>query len=564
MSAPIVPASPDDSAELPTLANSWPADLLSGFLVFLIALPLCLGIANASGFPPIAGIFTAIVGGLVCPLISNSELTIKGPAAGMIAVVLGAMGAFGYTGDNAAGDLAAYKAVLAVGMLAGVVQILFGLLKAGRLADFFPTAAVHGLLASIGIIIMSKQLHVLLGVKPDQTTPFSLIGELPDSINHIDPHIALIGVLSLAIMFLMPLMKKLIPALRRVPAQLIVLIVAIPLGSYFHVESDRIYIAKEHKNRESHDDVLVPLPDNPVTAISLPSFGPLMANPNATLTWVMMFCLVGSLESLLSAKAVDIIDPYERKTDYDRDLLAVGVANTISSAFGGLPMISEILRSSANKDNGARTRLANLFHGLFLLVCVLLLAGLLRMIPLSALAAMLVYAGFRLASPKEFLHMYHIGVDQLTIFVATIVGVLWTNDLLEGIGIGIATKFVMHVVSGVPISQLFKPVVEIEEVSQDSAILYLRGPAVFSNWLSLKSRIESLADYEHVVINLEEAPMVDHTAMDRLMQTQRDFELAGRELTIDGLESLKAMSVHPLAARKRPRAAEQAVVGGAG
>lgn len=564
MSTPAATVTRDEPSELPTFRNSWPADLLSGFLVFLIALPLCLGIAKASGFPPIAGIFTAVIGGLICPLISNSELTIKGPAAGMIAVVLGAMETFGYTGDGGTKDLAAYQAVLAIGVIAGVVQILFGVFKAGKLGDFFPTAAVHGLLASIGIIIVSKQLHILLGVKPDQTTPFSLIGELPDSFSHIDPHIAVIGILSLIILFAMPTVKKLIPSLKRIPAQLIVLLLAIPLGTYYHVEHDRIYIAKEHRNRESHDDVLVPLPDNPATAINFPTFAPLAEKPRATITWVIMFCLVGTLESLLSAKAIDILDPVQRKTNYDRDILAVGVANTVSSFVGGVPMISEILRSSANKDNGARTRWANMFHGLFLLLCVLLLAGVLKMIPLSALAAMLVYAGCRLASPKEFMHMYHIGVDQLTIFVATVVGVLWRNDLLEGIAIGIGTKVVLHIINGVPLSQLFRPAVQIEEVGDSQAILHVRSSAVFSNWLVLKSKIDSLADYQQVVIDLDMSPLVDHTTIDKLTQTQREFQIAGRELRITGLDGMKAFSIHPLAARKRSHGSEQTVISGAG
>ena len=551
----------DEAVVTPTFRDSWPADLLSGFLVFLIALPLCLGIAKASGFPPIAGIFTAVLGGIICPFISNSELTIKGPAAGMIAVVFGAMTTFGFTGgDNPTQDVAAYKAVLAIGVLAGVAQILFGFFRAGKLGDFFPTAAVHGLLASIGIIIISSQIHVVLGVKPDQTTPFSRLGEIPDSLRHYDPHIALIGLLSLAIMFAMPLVKKAIPSLKRIPAQLVVLVVAVPMAMYYHVEHDRIYIAKDHAYRESPGDALVPLPENLSDAISFPDFSALAEKPGAALSCVLMFCLVGTLESLLSAKAVDLLDPYRRTTNHDRDILSVGVANTCSAFVGGLPNISEILRSGANKDNGARTRLANFFHGLLLLLCVLFLAPVLRLIPLSALAAMLVYAGYRLAAPKEFLHMYHIGVDQLIVFVATVVGVLWTNDLLEGIAIGIGAKFLLHVINGVPISQLFRPSLQIEEVSDTQDIVYIRGAAVFSNWLSLKNKLNSLSDYPQVLVDLENSNMVDHTTMDKFTQAQQEFQIEGRELRIRGLDGMKAVSVHPLAARKRPRFGDSQVI----
>lgn len=533
------------------LSKNLKNDGLSGFLVFLIALPLCLAIANASGFPPIAGILTAVIGGLLCLWISNSELTIKGPAAGMIAIVAGAMADFGFTeGKDAALDAKAYHYVLAVGVASGVVQILFGLFKAGKLGDFFPTAAVHGLLASIGIIIMSKQIHAVLGVKPAASEPLHLIAEIPESILHLNVHITIVGLLSLALMFGLPLLKKRVRLLQVVPAQLIVLVIAIPLGKYFELQKEQVYIAKEEKAREEPKVVLVPLPPKVTDAIQFPDFHIFRDATMTSLKWLIMFSLVGTLESLLSAKAIDLLDPWQRKTNFDRDILAVGVANTASAALGGLPMISEIVRSSANITNGARTRLANTFHGIFLLLFVVLLPDLIRSIPLSALGAMLVYTGFRLASPKEFIHMYKIGAEQFAIFVITVIAVLAT-DLLIGIGVGVLTKFVIHLLNGVSPRAFFTTSVTTEESSPNHVKMTVRRAAIFSHWIGLKKQIERhlFADKD-LTIDLAQTKLVDHTVMEKLHELEREFSLRGHKLTVTGLEHHRPSSDHPRAARK--------------
>ena len=202
-----------------------------------------------------------------------------------------------------------------------------------------------------------------------------------------------------------------------------------------------------------------------------------------------MFSLIGSLESMLSAKAIDMIDPWRRKTNLNRDLVAVGIANSVVASIGGLPMISEIVRSKANIDNGARTRFANFWHGLLLLAFVALLPGLIHRVPLAALAAMLVYTGFRLASPLEFINVYKTGREQLIIFVSTMVGVLAT-DLLIGIGIGIAVKLSIHMYNGLPLSSIFLPYLEIEELGENTVLITARGSAVFSNFIPFRRQIE--------------------------------------------------------------------------
>ena len=535
------------------LAKHWKSDLVSGFLVFLIALPLCLGISLACGYPAIAGIFTAIIGGILATLISDSELTIKGPAAGLIVIAIGAVQDFGFTfGDDPAADLQAYKLALGVGVAAGVIQILFGLFRAGIVGEFFPTSVVHGMLAAIGVIIIAKQIPVALGVSPEGK-PLELLGKIPENILHMNPAIGLIGITSVLAMFLWPLIKN--KYLKMIPAPMVVLVLAVPMGMYFQLTTDHSYLFNGHEYQLG-EQFLVPMPDRVFgmfDKITFPDFSALTTAVGWK--WVIMFSLIGTLESMLSAKAVDMIDPYQRKTNLDRDNLAVGLGNTLCSFVGGLPMISEIVRSRANIDNGAKTRFADMFHALFLLVCVALIPTVLHLIPLAALGAMLVYTGFRLASPKEFRHVLEIGREQFVIFVSTLIAVLAT-DLLMGIAIGIAVKYGIHLYNGVPIRSLFKSFADTEQTSESSSVITARQSVVFSNWIPLKKRIESVTKDERITsltVDLSDTTLVDHTVMEKLHGLQKEFERHGRTLKIEGLENHQPLSKHPDAARRKSK-----------
>ena len=556
-SLPHVATGPAPRGDVAGFGRHLRADATSGFLVFLIALPLCLGISLASGFPPVAGVFTAAVGAIITSLISNSELTIKGPAAGLIVIVLGAMQSFGFTGgSDPAADMAAYRMVIAVGCVAGLVQVAFGLLRVGALSDFFPTAVVHGMLAAIGLIIFLKQLPVVFGEKPPGE-PLETLTNLPAEIAGINPAIAVIGVASLVILFGWPFLRRWVrPAwLRVVPAQLLVLAAAVPLGLWFDLAHDHYYRFAGH-DYPVGESFLVSVPKNLLAAVTLPDFS-VFTSPATRLAaawWVVMFALVGSVESLLSAKAIDLLDPWKRKTDMNRDLLAVGTANVVVAAIGGLPMISEIVRSKANIDAGARTRFADLWHGLFLLAFVAFAPGIIHMIPLSALAAMLVYTGARLASPKEFLNVFRIGPEQLVIFVTTIIAVLLT-DLLIGVGIGIALKFVIHAANGVPLNSFFKPFLQVTTLDDQTVQIEAAGSAVFSNWLPFRRQIVQLGLLQgnDVVVNLAGTRLVDHSVMEKLQELSHDFARAGRRLEVVGLDDHRGLSKHPHATRRRPR-----------
>jgi len=518
-------------------------DTLSGFLVFLIALPLCLGISSASEFPIVAGVLTAIVGAIITPFISNSELTIKGPAAGLIVISLGAIQEM----RTIYGDEGGYAAVLAIGVVAGLIQIAFGLLRSGIVGEFFPSAVVHGMLAAIGVIIIGKQTHTLLGVQPESHEPLGLLAEIPHSIWKMDPYVAFIGFLSLALLFGMTFFKN--KMIKKIPVPMLVMLMAIPLGIYFELGQPHKYVfgGVEHFISEK---ALVNIPSNLIAAITLPNFASLQTF--AAWKWIFMYALIGSLESILSAKAVDMLDPYRRKSNLNRDLLAVGIGNTVSSAVGGLPMISEIVRSKANIDNGAKTRFANFWHGLFLLVSVSFLGNFIHLIPMTALAAMLIFTGFRLASPNEFLKVYRTGREQLFIFVFTMIMVLAT-DLLIGILLGIVAKLVIHTINGVPITSLFKPFLDVQTMEDGSCIVFARQSAVFSNWIPFRRQIEHLGFVQrsNVTVDLSGTKFVDHTVMEKLHELQEDFIHEGLRLDVVGLESHRQMSGSSLAARKR-------------
>jgi MFS superfamily sulfate permease-like transporter len=544
-SATIIAASPKEG--FAGLAENWKADIISGFLVFLIALPLCLGIAMASGFPPQAGIVTAIVGGLLVSRINGSYVTIAGPAAGLIVVILDSVQALG-EGDAKAG----YHYTLAAIVCASVIQILMGLMKAGKMSAFFPSSAVHGMLAAIGVIIMAKQVHVMLGVKPEAQSLFETIAAIPSSLRDMNPEVATIGVAGLLILVAWQLVKN--PYLKMVPAPLVVVLAGMALGQYFDLDDEHIYLFLPDNQFLPHHEFtigpkfLVTIPQNFFSGFAFPDFSLI----GHALFWqqVVAICLVGSLESLLSAAAVDKLDPYKRSSDLNRDVAAVGVGNVICGMIGGLPMIAEIVRSSANVNNGARTGWANFFHGLFLLVFVALFPRLVHEIPLAALAALLVFTGFRLASPSQFKKTLEIGWDQLGVFVITIIGVLAT-DLLIGVAIGIFAEFVFHFWRAVNWRAVFK--IERDVAETEPGVFHVRvsGAAFFGNYLALKNDLAKAPPGQTVFIDLSNAALVDHTVMENLHHFCEDYENKGGHAEILGLDAHVASSNHPLAPRKR-------------
>ncbi|RLB54395.1 MAG: SulP family inorganic anion transporter [Deltaproteobacteria bacterium] len=515
------------------------ADVLAGFLVFLIALPLSLGIAMASGFPPISGIITAVVGGMVVSFLGSARLTIKGPAAGLIVIAYGAVQELG------GGDLTlGYRRALAVGFVAAVIQVVLALMKAGALGDMFPSSVVHGMLAAIGVIIVGKQVHVVMGVTPESGETLELLAQVPSSLMHAEPEIFLIGGISLLILLGMPMLPW--ERVKKFPAPLVVLLVSIPLALVFDLSHAHHYTlwGIDH---EIGPRFLVSLPARITDAVVFPDFS--VITSGASLKYVVMFALVGSIESLLSVKAVDSLDPAHHESNLNKDLFATGIGNMLAALLGGLPMISEIVRSKANIDSGARSHWANFSHGAFLLLFVAGLPFVLTKIPLAALGAMLVYTGLRLGSPTEFVKTYRIGSEQLLVFVTTFVVTLAT-DLLLGVGAGIVIKILIHIKNGASPRSLFKPTLDIETDTEGMRIR-VRGSAIFTNYLGLRKQLDVAREKGlPVVLDFEHADLVDHTVMEKIEHLVNE----GRRIEIaKSATERKKLSAHPLSAHLKSR-----------
>ena len=501
---------------LPGLAENWRTDVVSGFIIFLIALPLCLGIALASGAPPIAGIISGIIAGTLANLLSGSYVTINGPAAGMIAIVLGAVTELGFRG------------ALAVGVVAGGIQILLGLGRAGKLTGFFPLSVIHGMLAGIGLIIMSGQIHVALGLVNPREHGFHILTAIPPSFANLVPGTALIGLAAVLVMVLWPMLGK---VAKVVPAPLMAVIVGTGI-SLVTGAGPRLNLGE----------------GGLLAGFTTPDFSAILSAP--AVKWIVLYVFVASLESLLTAEAVDKLDPWQRRANMNRELIGKGTGNLVSSAVGGLPMIAEVVRSKANILNGARTRWSNFFHGVFLAVFVLAAPGLLELIPLAALAGILLVIGFKLAHPNDFRHALHIGKTDFALMIITAFTVLLT-DLLIGVATGIVLGLLWALVKGTSIGNLFKPSFTITE-QDDRITVQLRKALGFHNFIPLRTKLDTMPPGKTVTLDFSGVHYVDPTVMERIHDFEAAYIADGGRVVRVGDEQLVAESHHEFSTRTAP------------
>lgn len=513
------------------------SSIKSGFFIALIAMPLCLGIAMASSFPPITGIITAIIGGIVVSLLGGCKLSIKGPAAGLIVIVLATVTELG-GGDMAVG----YKRCLAVGVAAAIIQIILALFRVGRFGRLMPPSVIHGMLAAIGVIIISKQIHLLVGSTPHGKSTLALISEIPQSILNINPELAFIGIMTLILMISLPLIPHRL--MKSIPPALVALLIVVPLGLYWHLDEEHTYTFIDHTFSVGPTG-LVNIPQNILSSLVSPDFSILLEL--RAYKYVLMLALIGSIESVLTVIAVDGMSKSKEKSNLDRDLLAVGIGNLISASIGGLPMISEVVRSKANIDSGAKDQWSNFFHGVFLLIAISLAAPIIREIPIAALAAMLIVVGLRLASPSMFLNTYRIGADQLVLFLTTLVVTLMT-DLLVGVTAGVALKIIIHLLRGVKFRNLITPAYKTVDAEQQTTLV-ITGPAIFSNYFSLQKQLTRLmASGKPLIIDFSQATLVDHTTLSCLHSLIAD--LGEQRLQLIGLDKLSRTSDHRLSTHR--------------
>lgn len=520
------------------LKENFRNEITSGLLVSLIALPLCLGIAMASGFPAFGGLITAIVGGLIVAPLCGSQLSIKGPAAGLIAIAIASVETLGQ-GD----DFAGYRYTLAVLAVAALLQVVFALLKLGRFGDFFPASVVHGMLAAIGIIIFAKQVHPLLGVKPLSQHPIDLLLEIPHSLVVMNPRVALVGVTSVLIVILAPMLLGRLS--KYFPGPLLAVLAGICFCLSFDFAHPHKYTWYSMEYLLDPQRYLVNLPNNFVAGLTFPDFSKVFSM--TSVQFILMFSLIGSIESLLTAKAVDSVDPYKRRSNLNKDLMAVGLGNFVLSLIGGLPMISEVVRSYANVSYGAKTRWSNFMHGAWLLFFALALADIIHLVPLAALAGVLCVTGYRLASPIRFRHCKEIGTEQLLVFLATIVGTLLT-DLLIGVVIGVFVQYLCCIVMGAPVSSLFTPIARRRRVSEGRKVIFLPTTCFFGNVISFKRVVDHVRDID-IELEFSQTVHVDHTFMHEIRSLERGVVSRGGTVILTGFDRLVPVSEHHAASR---------------
>jgi len=468
------------------------ADFSASVVVFLVALPLCLGIALGSGAPLFSGLIAGIIGGIVIGSLSGSQLSVSGPAAGLTAIV-------------AAGILKVpvYEAFLVSVIIAGIVQLILGFIKAGVFGDYIPTNVIKGMLSAIGIILILKQIPHLVGYDADfegdyafaQQDDHNTFSEIYNAFSKITLLAVVIGFISLGIqIFWDKVLVKKGKFFKLIPAPLVVVVAGILLNMFLANGS----------TLQLHENQLVNIPSAEnvnefFTFFMLPDFS-YLGMPEV---WIMglTIAIVASLETLLNIEASDELDPYKRVTPKDRELKAQGMGNLVSGLIGGLPITSVVVRTSANINSGARTKSSAIMHGIWLLLAVALIPFLLNLIPLSALAAVLIYTGYKLAKPSLFKDMYKRGLDQFIPFVVTIVAIIFT-DLLIGIiiGIGVGLFFVLR--------SNFKTSFFV--VHDDSKYLFrLRKDVSFLNKALLKNKLETVPENSSVLIDITRADFID-------------------------------------------------------
>ena len=493
------------------------SDIPASIVVFFVALPLCLGIALASGAPLFSGLISGIIGGIFVGAMSGSKIGVSGPAAGLAAIVLTAIGTLG-----------GYENFLVAVVLGGIIQMIFGFLKAGVIGYYFPSSVIKGMLTGIGIIIILKQIPHFFGYDPDpegdwaffQVDGKNTFTEILDTVNNISPGATLVAIIGLSILLLWDkVLSKKGKIFQLVQGPL----VAVAVGILFFIltqNSEVLAISSDHL-------VSVPVPediDSFIGQFSFPNFSAI-TNPQI---WITAFtiALVASLETLLCVEATDKLDPHKNVTPTNRELLAQGAGNIISGMIGGLPITQVIVRSSANIQSNGRTKLSAIIHGFLLLISVILIPTLLNMIPLSVLAAILFIVGFKLAKPALFVKMYRLGWKQSIPFFVTVFGIVFT-DLLIGISLGLAVGIVVILLKSYQNSHFLH--IEDKSNGKHKIKMTLAEEVTFFNKGAILKELDSLPRDTYLEIDILKTRYLDHDIIEIL----DDFSLKAKERNID-------------------------------
>ncbi len=519
---------------------TWRSDFIAGFVVSLVALPLGLALASASGLPPIAGVISAICGGVIVGIIGGSFVTITGPGYGYSFIILTAVNTLG-NGDMQQG----YLLVLSAFIVSGAILTLFGLFKLGNLGNFFPSSAVQGVLAAIGIILLSKQFHYMIGTHgADSKTALGQLIEIPSSMGKLfageaQVESAILGVACLGIIILHSQVSW--RWFRLIPGPMWVIIVSIAFYYSFSLLNMPFPIEPEY---------MVKLPEDVTKSFSFPDFSAFQSE--GFVTAVLSITLIVYLESLLSIRAVDKLDPLKRRSNINKDLRALGLASIASGFIGGMPSVTVISRSSVNVNNGAKSRAANFFQAVFLIIFVIFLSKQLQTIPLAALAAILVYTGYKLAAPKVIAKIFKIGYEEFAVFMLTLL-VTISSSILIGILAGVILAFVFNILHVKSIRTLInytiRPNTLLYQEKDRKYYLGVKGFSSFLNYLGLKKQLDNLPRNAEVVVDLSLAKYVDNSVMEHIHHYSEDQESKGGKMEVVGLDVHGAGSSHPFASR---------------
>ena len=493
------------------------SDLPASIVVFFVALPLCLGIALASGAPLFSGLIAGIIGGVVVGSLSGSKIGVSGPAAGLAAIVLSAIVTLG-----------SYENFLVAVVLGGIIQLLFGVLKAGIIGYYFPSSVIKGMLTGIGIIIILKQIPHFFGYDPDPEGDFAFFqvdGEntfssIIKTFNYIKPGSALVGIIGLSILILWEkVLSKKGKFFQLVQGPLVAVVVSI-IFYHFTKSHETFAITASHL-------VSVPVPEDATSFLAQFSFPNFSAIANVDV-WIIAFtiALVASLETLLCVEATDKLDPHKNVTPTNRELLAQGAGNVISGLVGGLPITQVIVRSSANIQSGGRTKLSAIIHGFLLLISVIIIPRLLNMIPLSVLAAILLIVGYKLAKPALFKKMYDLGWKQWIPFTVTVFGIVFT-DLLVGIFLGLTVGIVVILIKSYQNSHFLH--IEDKSNGKHKIKMTFAEEVTFFNKGAILKELDSLPRDTYLELDVRKTRYLDNDIIEIL----EDFAYKAKERHID-------------------------------
>lgn len=530
-----------NKAKIKLFIKALPKNAFSGFVVSLIALPLGLGLAMASDAPPIAGIIAAVVGGVLVSLFGGSHVTIAGPGNGLVGVLLVAVTTLGLEGT--------YAAVIC----SGVLLTILGFLRMGKLANFFPSSAIQGMLAAIGLIILGKQFHIMLGNRLSLPGSIDYLLEIPGTVlgvfSYSNPgfiYAAAFGIASLAILLFYEKIRN--KYFQLIPAPMWIVLLSIGFSYYFELILQ--------KPNPIHPDYMIsniPSAGEIVQQIPVPDFG--FMSGISFWTSVLALTLIASIESLLSIKAVDKLDSQKRRSNVNRDLKALGIATVGSGLLGGLNVVTVIARSSVNVNNGGSNRSSNFAHASFLVVFIVLFGSQLTRIPLPALMAILVYTGYKLASPKLVRKIFSVGKEQLIIFFVTLLVTLIV-DLITGIVAGVVITFIIHIVMNRSFALFFRNVLKPnvlmfrEKQREGNYYVSVKHFCSFLNFYKLKQNLDAIPEDEDVVVDFSLCEFVDHTVMENLSGYQDLFQKRGGHFEVIGLDLHGTDSKHPFALRR--------------